>query len=304
MSDTETNEIAALPPPQPEISPPPPARLEPTPSRSAWPIAFGMGFLLLAGGEAYLYSLDQNAAGQVTKLSGQTATVTGAATQLAVLQAEVADLRTLAAHTAPAPDSVNVQADLSMKLATLAAQVNAVQAQTATDHATLATLQGSAAELNKLATQIATLTSEDAARSALEAGQPIGYIPNAPPALAAFATTPPPTEAALRLAFPAAAQAAQAASIAGNTKGGFWSRVLARLEGLVTIRDGTHVLVGAPAAGVLDEAQTALGAGDLNGAVTLLETMSAPAQAAMGSWLTQAKALLAARSALAGMAGQ
>lgn len=303
MSDTETHEIAALPAPQPEPATPP-ARIEPALRRSAWPLAFGIGFLLLAGGEALLYQLHQSESAQVTQLSTQTATLTGAATQLAVLQTEVTDLRTLAAHTQPAPDAINVQADLAMKLASLAAQVNAVQAQTAADHATLTTLQSSAAELTKLANQISALTSEESARAALDAGAPLGNIPGAPPALAAFATTPPPTEAALRLSFPEAAQAAEAASIAGNIKGSFWSRALARLEGLITIRDGTRVLIGAPAAGVLAEAQAQLGAGDLAGAVAQLQTLSAPTQAAMGNWLSQAKALLAARAALAGMAGQ
>jgi hypothetical protein len=308
ISDTETNEIAALPPELPRQEPapvvPPPSRHEPAPRRTAWPAAFGLGFLLLAGGEAFLYQLHQTQSAQVAQLSGQTATITSATTQLAVLQTEVADLRTLAAHTQPAPDAINVQADLTMKLATLAAQVNAVQSQTAADHATLATLQGSATQLSKLAAQMAQLSSLEAARAALEAGQPLGIIPGAPPALAAFATTPPPTEAALRLAFPGAAQAAEAASIAGNIKGNFWSRVLARLEGLVTIRDGTHVLIGAPASGVLAEAQAELDAGDLAGAVAQVETLSAPTQAAMGNWLSQAKALLAARAALAGMASQ
>jgi hypothetical protein len=308
MSDTETNEMAPPPavPPTPEAPslPAPLVRPEPTPRRSAWPVAFGIGFLLLAGGEGFLYQLHQAESVQVSQLASQTETVSGASTQLAVLQTEVADLRTLAARAQPAPDAINVQADLAMKLAALAAQVNAVQAQAAADHGTLTTLQSSAAELTKLAAQMSALSRQDTARVALEAGAPLGDIPNAPAALAAFATTPPPTEAQLRLSFPAAAQAAEAASIAGNIKGSFWSRALARLEGLITIRDGTHVLIGAPAAGVLDEAQAELDAGDLAGAVAQVETLSAPSQAAMGDWLSQAKALLAARAALAGMVNQ
>jgi hypothetical protein len=137
---------------------------------------------------------------------------------------------------------------------------------------------------------------------ALEAGQPLGDIPNAPPELAKFASDPPPTEAALVMAFPAAARAAEAASVAGDGKGSYWSAVLARLENLVTISNGSHVVVGAPAAGVIVQAQALLNAGDLAGAVAEVQTLSASTQAAMGDWLSQAQDLLAARAAMIAMA--
>ena len=169
--------------------------------RSVWPVFFCRGFVILAGGEGYLWKLHQAQAGQ--------------ATQLAVLQAEVADLRLLAAKTAPPAESVTTQAELSVKFATLAAQVNAVQAQVAADHGTLSTLQENSADLTKLTARIALLNALETARMALEAGQPLGNIPDAPPPWRNSPMRPPPTEAQLRLTFPAAAQAAEAASIAG-----------------------------------------------------------------------------------------
>ena len=41
-----------------------------------------------------------------------------------------------------------------------------------------------------------------AARAALAAGEPLGSVPDAPPEVARFTDARPPTEAALRLAFP------------------------------------------------------------------------------------------------------
>jgi hypothetical protein len=108
----------------------------------------------------------------------------------------------------------------------------------------------------------------------------------------------------LRLGFAAAARAAEAASVTADGKASFWSRVRARMESIVTVSDGTHVLLGAPAAAVLAQARLLLDAGDLAGAVAQIDTLSQPTQAAMGAWLTQARALLAARAALIQLAGQ
>jgi hypothetical protein len=282
-----TTEIVAMPAPPP--APPEPAPL-PARRRPVWPWFFLPGFLLLAGGEAYLWQRQLLPPAQ--------------ATQLAVLQAQVADLRTLAARPPAATNEAAAQADLSVKFASLGAQVNALQAQVAADHGTLSTLQENSTDLTKLTARIALLNALETARMALDAGQPLGTIPGAPPALAQFAANAPPTEAQLRLSFPAAAQAAEAASIAGAPKGGYWSKVLARLENFITIRAGTQVLIGAPAAGAVEQANMLLQAGDLAGAVAQLDTLSPDTQQAMGNWLAQARALLAARTALITLAAQ
>jgi hypothetical protein len=171
------------------------------------------------------------------------------------------------------------------------------------DEARLATLEktaGAPAQLADRANRIARIQS---ALVALSAGQPLGELPGASPALARYATTAPPTEAALRLAFPAAAQAALAADhpAAGEP---FLERVWAEAQDLVTIRQGDHVLIGDPAAGVLVRAQSALDAGDLAGAAAAASTLNRPAAQALAPWLGQVRGLLAARAALADLATQ
>lgn len=259
--------------------------------QSFWWVFGAACILVLALGEAYLWHLDQ------VFRAGQN-------TQLAVLQAQVGDLRLQASRAQPAADSVVVQADLAEKFSALAAQVNAMQTQLAADHGTLTMLQANATDLTTLKTHLAGLEQLERLRLALDAGQKLGAMANAPPALAQFAATPPPTEAVLRLAFPDAARAAEAASVSGGAKASYWSHVVARLENLVTVSNGTHVLVGAPAAGVIEQARDLLNAGDLGGAVAQLDTLSVATQNAMSGWLDQARALLAARAALITMAGQ
>jgi hypothetical protein len=292
MSETEF-----LPPAEPAIPALPPPAVAPTTSgarRPLWWVFFGLGFLLLAAGEVYIWHLaEANAAD---------------ATELAVLRSEVADLQNFALKSAAVPTSAQptatVQADISQKLADLDAQVNVMQTQDATDHAALTTLQANSADLTQLTARMTLLSQLENARLALDSGQPLGSISNAPPALAQFATIAPPTIALLRETFPAAAKAAEAASVAGETKSTYWSRVLARLENFITITNGSDVVLGAPAAGVIAQAQTLLDAGDLAGAVAQLSTLSQPTQQAMGPWLAQANALLAAQSALLALAGR
>ena len=143
-----------------------------------------------------------------------------------------------------------------------------------------------------------------AAAMALSAGRPLGTIPNAPAALGRFATAAPPTEAALRLGFPAAAEAALDAARPVDTGQPFLDRMLARAENLVTVRQGEHVLVGDAAAGVLTNARMALDAGDLDGTIAALAGLQGGAAQAMSHWLADATALRDARAALADMAAQ
>jgi hypothetical protein len=171
------------------------------------------------------------------------------------------------------------------------------------DEARLATLEKSAGVPAQLADRANRIARIQSALVALSAGQPLGELPGASPALARYATTAPPTEAALRLAFPAAAQAALAADhpAAGEP---FLERVWAEAQDLITIRRGDHVLVGDPAAGVLARAQSALDAGDLAGAAAAASTLNRSAAQALAPWLGQVRGLLAARAALADLATQ
>lgn len=172
------------------------------------------------------------------------------------------------------------------------------------DEARLAALEKTAGVPAQLAERANRIARIQAAFIALSVGQPLGDLPGAPPALARYATAAPPTEGALRLTFPAASRAALAADHPVSDEKPFLQRVWAEAQDLVTIRQGDHVLVGDPAAGVLAHAQAALDAGDLAGAIAAAATLSGPAAQAMAPWLDQARGLLAARAALAALAAQ
>lgn len=141
---------------------------------------------------------------------------------------------------------------------------------------------------------------------ALDAGQPVGPIPDAPPALARFATTAPPTEAALRLDFPAASQAALKVSQPDTGDKPFLDRVMARLQDskLITVREGDRVVIGNSVAATLEHAQALLDAGDLGGAVKTVGTLTGPPKEKMAAWLADATSLQEAREALASLAGK
>jgi hypothetical protein len=143
----------------------------------------------------------------------------------------------------------------------------------------------------------------DAAAIALAAGRPLGAIPDAPPALARFATASPPTEAGLRLAFAAASQAALRVSRPDTEGKPFLDRILARLQDfrLITVREGDHVVIGNSDAAALARARVSLDAGDLDGAVRTVATLTGPPAEKMAPWLADAKALQAAREALASL---
>ena len=141
--------------------------------------------------------------------------------------------------------------------------------------------------------------------AALAAGQRLGDVPGAPPALARFAHDAPPTEAGLRLSFNTAAVVAHDASqpaIAGDRP--LLDRMWGRATQAVTVRQGDKVLVGDPIAGVIEHARQALDAGDLQGAVSTLDGLAGPAKAAMAGWVAQAQSLLDARAAIGALAAR
>lgn len=180
------------------------------------------------------------------------------------------------------------QAGLDKRLEAVEGRIGAVEQQ--------------AGKLSGLADRAGRVARIQAAEAALDAGLPIGDFPDAPPALARFATTAPPTEAALRLAFPAAARAAEAAARPETAKMPFWQAVQRRFESLVTVRRGDQVILGNPADTTIARAVRALDAGDLAGALAAVSQLQgAPAQA-FANWRAQAESLLEARRALAALA--
>jgi hypothetical protein len=291
---------APAPPPPPKAAPPKPKPAPPAEKKtggSIMPLIGLIAFLVLAAGELYLYKLhlaQQDDSAQIAALESQIATIQQSVTQPPP------------SPTSPAGQAnTQTQANLNEKFDALTAQVAAMQNQLATDHGTITTIQADSTDLTGLTAKITLLNRLESARIALESGQPLGDIPNAPPALAKFATTAPPTQAQLQLAYPAAAAAANNASVDKQDKGSVWSQALARVENLVTISNGTHVIIGAPAAAITTQAGEKLNAGDLAGAVsTLTNGLSPTTLAALGDWLPQAQSLLAARAAIVTLADQ
>jgi hypothetical protein len=196
---------------------------------------------------------------------------------------------------------VAVEQALAARLIALEGQI-AQRAQAGEQQAQrIAALEGLAQRLAALEGRAARMATLDALRSGLDAGQPLGAalraLASPPEALARFATTAPPTEAALRLAFDDAARAARAAS-EPPTSGSVREAAVARLSGLVTVRRGEEVVWGDAAGAEIERARRALDAGDLETALRHLGRLSPPAQEAMRNWLTQAQALVAARAAI------
>lgn len=160
-----------------------------------------------------------------------------------------------------------------------------------------------AASLASVTERAQLLGRVQAAGVALEAGQKLGDIQGAPPALARFAQQAPPTESNLKLSFDAAAQAAERASQPTPGAGQpLLDRMWTRAQQSVTVRQNDRVLVGDPISGVLAQARQRLEAGDLEGAVHALDGLTGPARAAMSDWTGRAQALLDARAAVAAMA--
>lgn len=186
-----------------------------------------------------------------------------------------------------------IESSLSDKVAALDQQVAAARA--------------ASAEVQRIAERAARLGRLQQAAAALDMGRPLGHplghplgsLANTPPALQRYADTAPPTEAGLRLRYPAAARAAREASRPERRNQPFWRRVWSRAQSAVTVRQGDRVVIGDPAAGVLAQAGAQLNAGDLTGAMTTLDQLPAAPKAAMASWLTDARNLLDARAALA-----
>jgi hypothetical protein len=169
----------------------------------------------------------------------------------------------------------------------------------------IGTLEGAGQRLVALEGRAARLAALDAARTALDAGRPLGgalaTLPNAPAPLTRFAAAAPPTEASLRLSFPDAARAAIAAS-EPPAGGGVLDTAAARLQNLVTVRRGDQVLWGDAAAAEIVRARRAVEAGDLEAALGYLQRIPPRAKEAMADWIGQAEALVAARNALRQMA--
>jgi hypothetical protein len=303
------------PTPAPRVEPPPGAR----PPLLVW--LAGLAFLVLAGSQAALWvrvlfpppgsgSLEQRVRAFDARLTELEQRPTPQAPDLGALTARVAALEQRpSAGGAVTPSKPTDLAPLEARIATLelrssvaASGADSLAARMSADEKMLAALaQSDPAQLAQRAKRIARI---QAAAMALALGQPLGVLPDAPQALTRYATDAPPTEAGLRLAFPAAARAALAADHAVAPDTSFGARVWATVQELITVRRGDHVVVGDAAAEILARARTSLDAGDLAGAAAIIGTLDRPTALALAGWLDQVNGLLAARAALAALAAQ
>ena len=200
------------------------------------------------------------------------------------------------------PDQLHAMDDRLSTVQSQAQPLLKLPDQISTMDQRLGTTEKQAGQVASVADRAARIARIQAAQTALDAGQPLGKIPSAPPALARFAEAAPPTEADLRLSFCAAAKQAELASIPSIEGKPLLDRLWTRAQTLVTLREGDHVIVGDPAAGIIARARQALVAGDLHGAVAALNELNGPAAEAMAPWKGRAQQLLDARAALANLA--
>jgi hypothetical protein len=302
--------VASTPAPRPSSGPPPGAAPRPQPApagraqpqRSALAVLSAIGFVLLLVAFGWVWTNQRDMAQQIATLSVppppppapppsvDPARVAALETRLKGLEQRLSELENRPAPVAPAPAPAPV-VDNSAALAAQAA-VTALEQRLKDDEQRQTAQAAKTAVSQRL--QVAAL--------ALDAGDEIGDLPGAPPALARFAHAKPPTEAALRLSFPAAAEAAETASRPSTEGKSLGERILLHASSLVTVRQGATVVVGAPASTVLGAAQAKLDVGDLAGAVAALDGLDSGAAQAMAAWRGDAQALLDARAALARMA--
>jgi hypothetical protein len=201
-------------------------------------------------------------------------------------------------------DVVKQQIQSGMEVAKKQTQsdVNVLKQEVENNTSRLDAIEKAAGGTEAIAKRLDRIARIQAASLALGNGQPLGDLPDAPPALARYATAAPPTIAHLRLMFPKLERAALEVSQSSVTSGPFIDRIWERAQGLVTVRRGDEVVIGDESALRLTHASAALEAGDLVAAVHETSQLDPKPLHALGDWLAEAKALIDARAALTDMA--
>jgi hypothetical protein len=288
-----------------------------TPRRDLVPWLYGLGFLVLAAAIFYLWqypSIPGEPAADAVAIQTVEQRLADIDARLARLdQRPIPDLGKITARVDALDGRVTDQTQLASRVDTLSGRIESLSGrdQTGLDAMTqqldaltgrVAAVESNAGSLDAVTKRLNHIARLQEASLALAAGRPIGDLPNAPEALARYAHAAPPTEAQLRVRYPRDEQAALAAKQSDDSDAPFVGRVWERAQGLITIRRGDDIVVGNAAAIILTQAHAALEAGDIAGAVNAVEALRGQPAQAMANWLTDAKALLSARSALTDMA--
>jgi hypothetical protein len=304
------------PPPEPPVAeppPPPPPPIPPTqphkPGTPLWLTALLAILVIIGFAWATQIHSSPDMAAPDPRIAQLTVLINQDEARIAALEAKLNDVASRPPASAARADTSALEARLAALEQRPAPAIpdiaGAVAGANADLSAKLASLDSKLQQdMEKEAARTALSSRLQAATVALQLGQKLGDLPGAPPALARYAQTAPPTEASLRQSFAGYAAAAEAASHPALTGQDFADRMLTRIQSLVTIRQGDKVLVGAPAAVALEAAHGKLDSGDLAGAVAALGKLDDAARIAMAPWLQDALALLDARAALVSMAAK
>jgi hypothetical protein len=243
----------------------------------------------------------QAAEGRIGELAQRPAGLpAGLAERIATAEARIAEeeRRGTAAENAATQRVAAVEAALASRIAALETSLGQ----------RIAAIEAREQRVAQTEQRLARALAGAALAGAFEAGRPLGAalaaLPAAerPGALAAFAERAPPTIAALRLRFEEAARAGRAAADPGLGQG-IAEAATARVAGLITLRRGEQVVLGDPSSGLIDQARRAVEAGDVASAVAALARAPEPVRAAMAAWIADAEAWVAARAAIAALAG-
>jgi hypothetical protein len=292
-----------------------PAKAPESPQVELLPWAYGLGFVVLAIAiwAAWQYPR-QSVSPAVHGLEQRLADVDSRLSRLEKSAVTSADLGKLSGRLDALESKGNEQSDTGPRVDALSGRVESLSGRIQ------AGLDGDKQQIDRLAARVAglekivgsvdvvsghlnKLSRIQEAAIALASGRPVGDIPDAPPALSRFAHEAPPTEVELRLLFAKSEQAAIAAKQPDEATHPFIDRVWERAQDLVTVHKGDEVVVGNPASVTLGHARAALDAGDLNGAIGIVDSLKGQPRQAMDPWLAEAKSLVDARAALASLAG-
>jgi hypothetical protein len=151
----------------------------------------------------------------------------------------------------------------------------------------------------QLEARLLARVTEEALRTALNAGRPLGPIlaimPTPPAPLLRFATVGAPTPAQLIQGFD---EAARAARNAAHARVGVVETAWSHVSALATLRRAPETQWSAAAEVEINAARVALTEGDLTGVAQRIARLPAVSQQAMSEWLATLRSVAEARSAL------
>jgi hypothetical protein len=151
----------------------------------------------------------------------------------------------------------------------------------------------------QLEARLLARVTEEALRTALNAGRPLGPIlsimPTPPAPLLRFATVGAPTPAQLIQGFD---EAARAARNAAHARIGVVETAWSHVSALATLRRAPETQWSAAAEAEINAARVALTDGDLTGVAQRIARLPAVSQQAMSEWLATLRSVAEARSAL------